>query len=391
MSRHRAYLDYNATAPLHPDARAAMIAALDQPGNASSVHAEGRRARQLVSTARASVARLCGADPAHVVFVASATEAANHLLAPAYRMGRAPLRHSRLFVSAVEHPCVLAGGRFDPADTGILPVDAEGRIDLAAAEQALSAHAAREQGSFLLALQLANSETGVIQPVRAVADLVHRFGGTMIVDAVQAAGRIAIDAEALGADFLFLSAHKLGGPQGAGAVIARGEMLMPEPLLRGGGQEKGHRAGTENVAAIAGFGVAAEIAAADLARSSALAAKRDRIEAHMRSEAADITIYASGVERLPNTSCFALPGLKAETAQIAFDMEGIALSAGSACSSGKIGRSHVLEAMGADADLGALRLSIGMATGEAEIEAFTAAFAKLNARRRERIAGANAA
>lgn len=388
MTRQRAYLDYNATAPLLPEAREAMVAALDMHGNPSSVHAEGRAARELVSKARANIARLCGAQPAHVIFTSGATEAASHVLTPDFRMGRAPVRLESLLIGATEHPCVLAGGRFAADAVEMLAVDPNGVIDADALRSALGARAG---GQFMLALQLANNETGVIQPIREIADIVHEAGGVMVVDAVQAAGRLPIDMEALGADFLFISAHKIGGPKGVGALVSRGETFMPAPLVIGGGQEKGHRAGTENLAGIAGFAAAAEAAIDGLSAMPDLAARRDELEAWMRRTAPDVIIHGARAERLANTSYVSLPGLKAETAQIAFDMEGIAVSSGSACSSGKVGASHVLKSMGADADLGAVRISLGAATTVEDIADFHEAFEKLNARRLSRLAGQHAA
>lgn len=390
MGRQRIYLDYNATAPLPGAVRDVVLDALALAGNASSVHAEGRAAREMISKAREQVARLCAADAAHVIFTASATEAANHVLTPDFRMGRSPVRLGRLFMSAVEHPCVLAGGRFAAEAVTRIGVGPDGRIDLTAVDDAL-AERDRGEGQFIFALQLANNETGVIQPVAEVAERVHAAGGVLVVDAVQTAGRLPIDIEALGADFLFLSAHKIGGPKGAGALVSRGEVFMPAALITGGGQEKGHRAGTENVAAIAGFGKAAELAREALGNVATLAARRDRMEDRMREFAPDVVIHGRDAGRLANTSYFSLPGLKAETAQIGFDMEGVAVSSGSACSSGKVGPSHVLKAMGADADLGAVRVSLGAPTTEAEIDAFLEAFATLNTRRLARLAGANAA
>jgi cysteine desulfurase len=212
---------------------------------------------------------------------------------------------------------------------------------------------------------------------------VHRHGGLLVVDAVQAAGRVPVDIEALEADFLILSSHKLGGPKGAGALVSRGEVLMPAPLVRGGGQEKGHRSGTENPAALAGFAAAARFAAADLAaRNARIAVLRDGLEAGMRIATNDVIVHGADVERVPNTSFFSLPGLKSETGQIAFDLEGIAISAGSACSSGKVGQSHVLTAMGIDAALGGRRVSLGPGSTEADVDRFLAAFSRIVSRRR---------
>lgn len=381
MAKERIYLDWNATAPLLSEARSAMLDALALSGNPSSVHQEGRAARAMIETARRHVAELVGATPANVIFASSATEAANHVLTPHLRMGRAPLAASRLYVSAIEHPAVRLGGRFEPVAVSEIAVLPSGVVDLAALEALLVAHP-RETGLPMVAIMLANNETGIVQPVADAARIVHAHGGLLVVDAVQAAGRMPIDINALDADFLILSAHKLGGPKGAGALVARGETLMPSPLIRGGGQEKGHRGGTENLAAIAGFGAAAAIAAKDIEpRNAAIRALRDRLENGMRKAAPDVVIHGSGVERLANTCFFTLPGLKAETGQIAFDLEGLALSAGAACSSGKVGESHVLNAMGLDAKTGGLRLSLGPATDAAMIDRAVEIFGKIGARR----------
>lgn len=382
MAKERIYLDWNATAPLMEAARSVMVEALALTGNPNSVHAEGRAARAVIETARREVAALVGATPANVVFTAGATEAANLVLTPSFRMGKAPLPVGRLYVSAIEHPAVREGGRFAPGQISEIPVTPAGLTDLEALERLLAAHDA-STGLPLVAVMAVNNETGIIQPIREAAQVVHRHGGLLLVDAVQAAGRIPLDLQEIGADFLVLSAHKLGGPKGAGALIARGETLMPAPLIRGGGQEKGHRAGTENVAAIAGFGAVAAWARAGLAaRNAAIGTLRDRLEQGMRSAAPDLVIHGDGIVRVANTSFFTLPGLKAETGQIAFDLEGVALSAGAACSSGKLGASHVLTAMGQDAKTGALRISLGAATTEGEIDRTVEIFAKIAGRRK---------
>jgi len=389
MAKGRLYFDYNATAPLLAVAQTAMIDAMELPGNPSSVHAEGRKTRALITNAREAVARLCNAAAAQVTFCSGATEAANHVLTPDYRMGRSPVRVSRLFVSAVEHPAVLEGGRFSAEQVSVLGVDAQGRLDLAELADAFAGHDP-STGQAMLGLQLANNETGVIQPVREAAEIVKAHHGLLVVDAVQGAGRVPLSLVELGADFLILSGHKIGGPKGIGALVSAGETLMPAPLIRGGGQEKGHRGGTENLLGIAGFGAAAEAARGALDDIGRIAAMRERLESGMREMAPDVILHGAAVERLANTSFFSLPGLKAETAQIAFDMEGVAVSAGAACSSGKIGQSHVLSAMGADADLGAIRVSLGHEHTEDDIERFHEAFKSINTRRLAR-KGAQAA
>ena len=367
----RAYFDWNATAPLRPEARAAMLAALDAPRNASSVHAEGRATRKIVEEARAKIAALAGAEPQNVIFTSGATEA--NMLALTPSIGGAPPR-DRLFVSAIEHPSVRAGGRFAPEAVEVLPVTRDGVLDLEALETALS-----RTTHPLVSVMLANNETGVIQPIRRAADLVHAAGGLLHVDAVQGAGRIPVRMGKLGANLLSVSSHKIGGPQGAGALIRR-QGLSPDPLIKGGGQERGFRAGTENVAAIAGFGAASEAAQRGMAtEASRMAGLRDRLEAEIRAITPDVVIFGAAAERLPNTSLVAVPGTKAETGLIAFDLNGIALSSGAACSSGKVQSSHVLEAMGIAPDLAraALRISLGWETTESDLDRLLNAWKKV--------------
>lgn len=378
----RIYLDWNATAPLLAEARTAMLSALDLPSNASSVHAEGRSARMAVEKARRNVAALVGAQPSQIVFTSGATEAANMVLTPHYRMGRAPLVASRLYVSAIEHPAVRQGGRFPSEAVQEVPVTTGGVVDIAALDGMLARHD-RKSGLPLVAVMLVNNETGIIQPVAEAAAVVHRHGGLLVVDAVQGAGRMPVDINSLDADFLLISAHKIGGPQGAGALVCRGEVLMPEPLLRGGGQEKGHRGGTENLAAITGFGAAASWASDGLEERNAIIQRlRDRLESGMRAAAPDVVIHGEAGQRVGNTCYFTLQGLKAETGQIAFDLEGVAMSAGAACSSGKVGQSHVLTAMGLDAGTGGLRISLGFATSETDIDRALEVFSRIAARRK---------
>ena len=382
MAITRTYLDWNATAPLHAAAREAFLCALDMPGNPSSVHGEGRSVKAALELARRQVAALAGAEAAHVIFTSGATEAANLVLTPEFRMGRSPLTISHLYVSAIEHPAVREGGRFAKSAVTEIPVTSAGLVDLDALQHLLEAHD-RDAGLPMVAVMLVNNETGVVQPMAEAAKIVHAHGGLMVVDAVQAASRIALDIATLDADFVILSSHKIGGPKGVGALLTRGEILMPKPLIHGGGQEKGHRSGTENAPAIIGFGAAA-VAAIDRfeRRNAGIALLRQKLEDGMRCAAPDVIIHGAGEQRVANTCFFTLPGLKSETGQIAFDLEGIALSAGSACSSGKVGESHVLTAMGLDPKLGALRISLGPATTEAEIDHALAAFAKIAGRRK---------
>jgi cysteine desulfurase len=378
----RIYLDWNATAPLLPCVRDALLHAFDLSGNPSSVHKEGRAARMAVESARRNVANLVGAQASHVVFTSGATEAANLVLTPDYKMGRSALRIGRLYVSAIEHPAVREGGRFSKDNVTEIAVTSDGVLDLDALKKLLEDHD-KTTGLPMVAVMLVNNETGIVQPVAEAARLVHAAGGLMVVDAVQAAGRLPIDIQALDADFLFVSSHKIGGPKGVGALVTRGEAMMPKALIHGGGQEKGHRSGTENTTAIIGFGAAVAFVIDELVeRNAAIATLRERLETGMRKAAVDVIIHGAEVERVANTTFFTLPSLKAETGQIAFDIEGIALSAGSACSSGKVGESHVLTAMGKDPKQGGLRISLGVSTSEAEIDQALAAFEKIASRRK---------
>ncbi|WP_193177709.1 cysteine desulfurase family protein [Oricola nitratireducens] len=379
--RQAIYLDYNASAPLLDEARAAMLAALDIDANPSSVHQAGRAAKAIVQKARRSVAALVNTKPDHVVFTSGATEAAATLLTPHYSFGRSPLVFSKLYVCAADHPCVLAGGRFAPENVVRLPVTGSGLLDLDALEKALAGHD-KGAGLPLVAVHWANNETGVIQPIRDIAALVKKQGGVLVVDAVQALGRIPIDISNGCGDFFILSSHKIGGPKGAGTVVAHSDLMMPMPLISGGGQERGHRGGTEAVANIAGFGAAAEAALHNLARFGECAAVRDAFESAILDVAPDAVIHGCDVERLANTLFFTIPGVKAETAQIAFDLAGIAVSSGSACSSGKVGKSHVLTAMGAKAEEGAIRVSFGLETGISATDRFRAELEKIVARAR---------
>jgi cysteine desulfurase len=373
----RIYLDYNATAPLRPEAREAMIAALDRVGNASSVHGEGRAAHRLIEDARGEVARVIGGDPKLVTFTSGGTEANNTVLTPEWTRGGKPLHVDLLFASAIEHPSVLAGGRFARDAVRLIPVHETGIVDLAALK-AMLLQADREGKRALVSIMLANNETGVLQPVAEAARLAHEHGALLHTDAVQAAGRIPVDIAALGADILTLSAHKIGGPQGAGAIVRARDDVSFAPLVTGGGQEKRLRAGTENVAAIAGFGAAAKAAAADLANADMWQMWRERLAAVVRERSA-ATVFGAEADRLPQTLCFACAGIPAETALIALDLEGVAVSSGAACSSGKVSASHVLAAMGVAPGLAkcAIRLSLGWDSRESDLDSFATAWRRV--------------
>jgi cysteine desulfurase len=360
------YLDYNATAPVRPEAAEAVADALDHVGNASSVHRYGRDARRRVERAREAVATLVGAPPPAVVFAAGGTEANNMALRGA--LAAAP--GSRLLVSAGEHDCVLRQPGAEP-----VPLTGDGLVDTEALEAALAAQPHRPA---LVSVMLANNETGAIQPVRQVVEIARRHGARVHCDAVQAPGKIPVDAAELGVDLMTLSAHKLGGPQGAGALLVLDDGPLA-PIASGGGQERGRRPGTENVAAIAGFGAAAACAAGDLERMAEIAAWRDRLEARARELAPSVQVHGAGAPRLPNTSCLGLPGVRAETQVMALDLAGVAVSSGSACSSGKVHPSHVLQAMGLDRDAAgqAIRVSLGWASEAGDVDRFLEAWGRL--------------
>ena len=353
------YLDHNATAPLRREAADAMTAAAALCGNPSSVHAFGRAARQVVEEARERVATLASARPADIVFTSGGTEANNLAILGCGR--------NRILASAIEHPSVLEAA--DGIET--IPVGTGGVVDLDALRSMLE----RPGPPALVSLMLANNETGVIQPVAEAAALAHERGALMHCDAVQAAGRLPVDFAALGVDLLTLSAHKMGGPKGAGALIV-GEYVRLEPIIRGGGQERRRRSGTENLPGIAGFGAAAGLVAPGLAAADELAKLRDALERRVIEEIPAARIVARDSGRLRNTSCLALPGVPAETQVMALDLEGVAVSAGSACSSGKVRPSHVLRAMGLPDEIAAcaVRVSLGPENGETDIQRFVNAW-----------------
>ena len=358
------YMDHNATTPVKPAVAEAVADVLANVGNPSSVHRHGRLARRLVEDARQQVAALVGADPSQVTFTSGGTEANQLALQGCGR--------DRVLVSAVEHPSVLV------ADLGawLIPVDGDGRLELAA----LQAKLLESDVPALVSVMLANNETGVIQPVSEAAAIAHDHGALFHCDAVQAAGKIAFDLAALDADLLSISAHKMGGPMGVGALINRPGVKLTA-LVRGGGQERGLRSGTENVSGIIGFGKAAELALEGRADIANLAAGRDRLEARVREIAPGTRFFGAGAERLPNTSCLTMPGVDSETQVMALDLAGISVSAGSACSSGKVQASHVLEAMGGSGAENAIRVSLGWSSRDDDIDKFLEAWGSLYARK----------
>lgn len=365
----RIYLDYNATCPIFPESIDAAAKAMAHTGNASSIHADGRAARKIVEDARGDVASLVNVRAAQIIFNSGATEGNNTILS-----GYAD---KLVLVSPVEHPSVLEA---TPTTTEFLPLKKDGTVDLGKFEVVMET-----SSPALVAVQLINSETGIIQPVADIARIAKAKGALVLCDAVQAAGRIAIDFKSLGVDYLTLSAHKFGGPQGIGALVFREGLQMPK-FMRGGGQEKRQRAGTENVAGIAGFAAAAKRALENLdAYQSRCKAFQAQLESALRASANDLIIVGEGAPRASNTTNVILPGASAETQLMAMDLEGVAVSSGSACSSGTFKPSHVLSAMGYSADeaKSALRFSTGWATTDADIHDAAAAYARVVSRLRK--------
>jgi cysteine desulfurase len=366
------YLDYNASALVRPEVQAAMAEALADNGNPSAVHAAGRRARARVETARAKVAEMVGADAQSVVFSSGGTESNAQAIASALAAGC-----ERLIVCASEHPCVAEAAIASGKPVKVLPVDARGVVDLGKLSELL-----RAPGKAVVAIHHANNESGVIQPIREAATLVREAGGWLHVDAIQSAGKIPVSMAALKADTLTLSAHKLGGPQGVGALVL-GEGRSAVQIVRGAGQERGLRAGTENVPGIHGFGVAAECAVRDLPAAQAHAAWRDAAEAAV--EAAGAVIIGKGAPRLPNTLFLSVPDWESPQALIVLDLEGVMVSAGSACSSGKTKPSRTIVAMGRmDLATGGVRVSGGWGTTKDDWSRFSEAWTRAYARQRAR-------
>jgi cysteine desulfurase len=360
-----AYLDHNATTPARPEAIAAVVEAMSLVGNASSVHRQGRAARRLIEDARSRVAALVGANATDVIFTSGGTEA-NNL---AIRGGSCV----RILVSAVEHLSVLDASQ----EIEIIPVDQNGIVELETLDRLL----AKESCLTLVSVMLANNETGVIQPIQAIGEICRRYGALLHTDAVQAAGKIEINIIDLGADLMTLSAHKIGGPMGVGALIATPRASLAGVSF-GGSQEKGLRPGTENLPAIAGFGKAAEIAVERVKSFASLAWKRNDLERRIREVAPNVQIFGADVARLPNTSCLAMPRADSETQVMALDLDGVSVSAGSACSSGKVTISHVLKAMAPELPetQNAIRVSLGWTTKDIDIDCFVDAWSALYGR-----------
>ena len=371
MSATRTYLDWNASAPIYPGVVELMSKVLYAGGNASSVHQEGRNAHNTMEAAREQVAGLVNALPRDIIFTSGGSEANSLALSGLAGNGRI----NRILFSGVEHPSILASVNPAGVSASSLPVDGEGVVDLQALEAELN-KAATAGETVLVSIMWANNETGVIQPVQEITRLAHAHDALVHCDAVQAAAKVPVDFNASGIDLMSLSAHKIGGPQGAGALVLRPSVVL-DAMIKGGGQELGRRAGTQNLSGIAGFGLAAELSGANNC-SQDVAGLRDKLESDIKNIRRDVVIFGENSKRLPNTTCMAVAGTTAETLLIMLDLAGIAASSGSACSSGKVASSHVLTAMGVDEGLtrAAIRISIGRTTTSQDIEKFTDVWSK---------------
>ena len=360
------YMDYNATCPIRPQVIEAVASTMAVVGNPSSVHSQGQKARSLVEESRAKVAALAGARARDVMFCAGGTEAANTVIRGA--------GVNSLIISAIEHSCVTAAAEVAGVPVFVLPVDDSGIISVTMLRELL----AKAPKPALVSVMYANNEMGAVQPIADICEIAKEFGALVHSDAVQAAGKLQLDMASLGLDYMTLSAHKIGGPQGVGAVVMAPTAPI-EPLVVGGGQELGRRSGTENVAGIVGFGVAAIEALNHLADGVKLKALRDGMEQQLRQHANEVVIVGEKAKRLPNTSCVAIPGVKGETQVMHFDLAGICVSSGSACSSGKVKTSHVLGAMGFALDVSeaSIRVSLGSDTSESDVSSFVEVWKKL--------------
>ncbi|WP_332060869.1 cysteine desulfurase family protein [Bartonella sp. CB74] len=371
----RRYFDHNATTPLTKIARTALLESLEIFGNPSSVHAEGRAAKALLQNARRKIADKLNTNPDHIVFTSGASEAAMTLLTPFYNMGSSKVRFSHLYIGATEHPSIAEGGRFSKELIRIVAVDEHGLIQQDNLTSLLTVHD-NSKGLPLVAIQAANGETGVIQKIKEIAAIVQSVGGVLIVDLTQYVDKNFIDIAQMGGDFFILSAHKIGGPKGIGAFVSCGNLLMPCPLIVGGGQEKGLRGGTEALPLIAAFGAAISNCFTP-EEIKQLIDLRNKLENGLQKISDDVKIFGKKVQRLPNTTYFSVQNMKAETMQIGFDLAGFSVSAGSACSSGKVKQSRVLEAMGYHVPNGAIRVSIGRDTTLEDIDDFLLAFSQI--------------
>ncbi len=362
------YLDHNATSVMRPEVKEAIIEAMNLVGNPSSVHRFGKKARGLVDEVRYKLADTLGVKPDWVVFTSGGTEA-NHLAL----MGMVP---SAFLVSSIEHDSILQNVKSHLCPVHEIGVDENGLIDLDELQERLAGYDA----PVFTSVMLANNETGVVQPIKEVADLVHKYGGYLHCDAVQALGKIRVDFHQLGVDLLTVSAHKFGGPKGVGALIVPDNIPL-QPVLLGGGQENKMRAGTENIPAIIGFGAALGHASMDLSIQSL----RDDMEKMIQEISPESIIFAQNVDRLPNTSYITMPGVSHETQIMSLDLDGIAVSSGSACSSGKVAMSHVLRAMGIDEKTAetTIRISLGWNTTQEDIDGFLISWKKLFERTRD--------
>jgi cysteine desulfurase len=375
MTRPAIYLDHNAASPLRPEARAALLAALDLTGNPSSVHAHGRALRDAIETGRSQVARLAGAEPKQVVFTGSATEAITQAIVG----GAKTFGVDAIVVSAGEHAAVTKAAEATGLPVWTVGLNADGLVDVDHLAQAL-ARADGEGLTLLVALHWVNNETGVVQPIGRINALVGPTRHALFIDAVQAFGKLPLDFAASAPDMMAVSGHKIGAPAGIGALLVKSHADLVR-LIPGGGQEQGRRGGTESAALISAFGAACALTTYD---TEAMAALTGRVEAGLRAFATDAVIFGEQVERAGNVVNFAVPGIRNATAMMGLDLMGISVSSGSACSSGKVGASHVLAAMGVDRALAecALRVSFGWNSTAEDADAFLAGYQSIVLRQR---------
>ena len=386
-AKTRVYLDHNAASPLRQLVRDAMIEAMSVAGNPSSVHTEGRKARGIIERSREQIAALVGADAKDVLFTSGGTEANMTALSPGLVAKNPDERDEAMcFISDIEHPSVKSGGRFAKSQIRTIPVTPSGVVDLEAFIDLLDQNGlspvdgTASRPSFMVSVMLANNETGAIQPVTEIAGIVLERGGLMHCDGAQALGRMPFDMASLGVDLVTINAHKIGGPKGIGALIGPGvDHVLNDPLMTGGEQEMRRRAGTEDIVSIAGFASAAEISCEELADREMVRFLRDRLERRLGRQHADLIVFAQDTDRLDNTSLMAIPGVLAENMIIALDLDGLAISSGSACSSGKVGQSHVLKTMGISKEIAqcAFRVSFGPQNWMSDIDALVGAIARV--------------